>query len=170
MADLNDLTLRFPVPQQSGYAVTEDQSGYISAALDGGPPRMRRNIIGGWPKISCTWVLSRRGLSDFEELYYLFSLNPKPFVIELSLDGNIRDYKALFVPNTKQIGNVRGSYYAVTATITAEPIKYNLDDLVAKWELFEKYGKDLLDLVNIFDHLANNRIPRTNSQHYDEFE
>jgi hypothetical protein len=146
-------------PNQSGY-VAEDGVEALSAALDGGPSRTRRDFVGAVARVNCTWNLPPTEYQYMKAFLRTATAQAStPFYIDLILDEpELLEYTAKFIPGTFRLTGVRGLTTSVSAQLEVRPRPVDEVYDEAILDNFESYGGDdgqatiyqlLSDLVNI---------------------
>jgi hypothetical protein len=105
-------------PSVSRYSVTFGNEN-VTVQLDGGLPRIRRDISGACHTVVCAWQLTVETYATMLTFYNTTILHGSlPFLIDLIIDTAVpTEYQASFVPETFTLADQAGSAYTVTATL-----------------------------------------------------
>lgn len=120
---------KFAIPPTiAGYSVKPGQE-VVSTELDGGRPRLRKDILNASQRVTCSWTLTAEQY-DYAMAFYEGVLNggALPFTIDLIINNAAKaTYTANFVPNTFQLSSKTGAnVLVVTAELDVEPIPRNV--------------------------------------------
>lgn len=109
-------------PDQEGFAVTFPQDVIVSE-FEGGPPRQRRNFIGGYYIVNVQWTLNQTQYDDLLTFYRTTAnRGVTPFEIDLPIENAVpEEHTALFINNSFSISSVTGNTVIVTATLSVKP-------------------------------------------------
>lgn len=160
MAGLVELTLP---PDNSSYSVT-DGIEVISAKLDGGASRRRRDIIGATSRVSVTWICDREDYEYLRMFYKAVAMGgANPFTIGLVLDNpSITKHKAYFVEGSMVLQQQKGLAYYVSAELEAYPLEMSTDavEYVLMYNEFgNKWKTVALEYEAILDTVVNVEWP-----------
>lgn len=146
MADLIELVIP---PDQAGYA-TADGIEVVSAKLDGGASRRRRDIIGATSTVNVAWTCNEAKYLYLRSFYRTVAgEGATPFNIGLLLDRpTITTHKAYFVPGSMQLQSQRGLTFVVAAQLEVYPIKTTQDDTDFVY-FYNELGEDLGAIVDV---------------------
>lgn len=138
------------LPEQAGYSYKRG-SELLSVQLDGGRSKIRKDLEGVPSIVECRWFLS-----DCDYQYFTAFLNNRInkgldfFLIDLILDQPFtEEFVARFVPDSIEMGNVRGLSVVVGAELEVEPT----NDLLFDDAILALYGEK--DLLNLLEQLVN---------------
>lgn len=126
MADLIELVIP---PDQAGYAAS-DGSEVVSAKLDGGASRRRRDIIGATSTVNVAWTCNEPKFKYLRSFYRAVTQSgATPFNVGLLLDEpEITMHKAYFVSGSMQLQSQRGLTYVVVAQLEVYPLPVKQSD------------------------------------------
>jgi hypothetical protein len=138
-------------PDQAGYAVT-DGVEVISAKLDGGASRYRKDVVGANSTVNAVW---RVGKTDFRYLRSFFNIlngkGAKAFLLDLYLDREeLTEHECHFIPGSFRLSGQRGQQFTVSAQIEAKPIKLSEEEEEAERVWATLYGELGPDFENLF--------------------
>lgn len=111
-------------PTIAGYSV-KPGSEVVATLLDGGRPRLRKDILNASQRVTCSWILNREqynyAMAFFEGVTVGGAL---PFTIDLIINTAAKaTYTANFVPNSFQLNSKAGdNVYLVSAELDVNPI------------------------------------------------
>lgn len=150
MADLIELVIP---PDQAGYAVT-DGSEVVSAQLDGGASRRRKDIIGATSTVNVSWTCNPAKYKYLRAFYKgVAEGGATPFNIGLLLDEpEITKHKAHFVPGSMSLQSQTGQTYVVAAQLEVYPLPVDpnaLDFVTVYGELGEDSAFLLNRIINV---------------------
>jgi hypothetical protein len=109
-------------PNVDGYGHQQNAES-LSAELDGGAPKVRRDIIGAAFLLDLSWVLDREGYTYARAFYRTATDHGSlPFTIDLIIEEDgLVEYEARFVPGSWKLSGQRGLSYSVTAQVWVSP-------------------------------------------------
>jgi hypothetical protein len=119
---------KFAIPPTiAGYSVKPGPE-VVATILDGGRPRLRKDILNASQRVNCSWILNR------EQYNYVMAFfggvtvaGALPFTIDLVINTAAKaTYTASFVPNSFQLNSKAGdNVYLVSAELDVEPVVRN---------------------------------------------
>lgn len=119
---------KFAIPPTiAGYSVSPGEE-VVSTRLDGGRPRLRKDVLNASQRVTCSWILNveqyNYAVAFFEGVTVGGAL---PFTIDLIINTAAKaTYTANFVPNTFRLtGKVGANVFLVSAELDVEPIARN---------------------------------------------
>jgi hypothetical protein len=117
-------------------------SGVLVAPLDGGAPRSRTDILGGWGTINVQWTTNPKGYEYLAlAARYCDENGGYHFLIDLITSLSIiRETVAMFVPGTFKLSSYNGLTYICTAQLYVEP----LDDAPAVWPTVTDFQQGII--------------------------
>ena len=146
-------------PNQSGYSV-QDSIEVLQVELDGGAPRIRRDIVGSWPIVNVSWIFDRENFNYFREFYRLTTVSGSlPFLIDLLIDNadELTEHVAQFVPGSIALSQVSGQSYGVSANLRIKPLDVStFPGLVA---VINAFGEDWQKDLELLDSIVNTEWP-----------
>lgn len=148
----------FP-PDQNGYSVA-DTAESLLVELEGGAPRVRRDIVGAWPTVSASWTCDRLKFNYFREFFRSATLSGSlPFLIDLQIDSadELTEHTAQFVPGSINLNQVNGLTYVVSATLRIKPLAVSSFPGVVP--LINAFGEDWEADVALLDSIVNTEWP-----------
>lgn len=156
-------TLPF-VPNQSSYVVQDSAKEALYVQLDGGAPKIRRDILNAWKLVNVAWTISKAEYDKLERFYRVVGtyIAGTQFVGNLIIDSyELRPFLCLFVPNTFKLNNVRGLTYNVSAQLFVKPTIYDEEYEIGLLTMEDSYGdqEEGLIILNMLHILANIKIP-----------
>ena len=106
-------------PDQDGYGFVEPNS-VVFTDTPGGFPRQRLDTPDAPYELQVSWTLKQ---SEYNYMMRFHRQNKtKPFLIDLVIEEvQLREYKAVFVPQSFSHGGHRGHTYNITAGLIALP-------------------------------------------------
>lgn len=148
------------VPSKTGYAVS-DGNEVVRQQLDGGAGRYRRDIIGATVRVNVQWFLSPESYQYLRTFYNGGAhKGATPFTIDLLLDEpTLTEHTAYLVPDSLRLSGVQGLRHEVTAELEVVPIPRDdaYDEVFIA--VFNEYGDDSSQVLNILEVLANVDLP-----------
>lgn len=110
------------VPEQTGFDLTP-ATGVLIAPLDGGAPRSRKDIVGGWATVSVQWNATASGYEYLKDVYDYCEMNGGyHFLIDLPFQHSaVDECEAMFVPGSWKFTQQQGNMYTVTASLYVNP-------------------------------------------------
>lgn len=113
-------------PDETGYAVVENQDSLLNADLDGGPPRTRLDVIGGGRIITVQWSgQAKRWQKVRDFLNQNVALNCPKFNLDLIIEtADYQTYQCNVVPGSIKSSTPVGRYWVVQATLDVSPLDY----------------------------------------------
>lgn len=146
-------------PSTAGYSVGTG-GDVVSQHLDGGKPKLRRDVLGAVRPVNVQWFV---GVGGFQYLQTFFHGTTQggslPFEIDLIMDQpTLTEHQATFVPNSFELVGVKGLRHEVVASLYAVPIPRDADFDAAFAELYAIYGEGLGPLLNILEDTANQDV------------
>jgi hypothetical protein len=161
MIELAELALP---PDQSGYALTMS-SGVIMTELDGGRPRIRRDVIGESHRVRVQWTLCRDSY-DFMLAFYRTAIDrgALPFLATLLIDDRMpAKYECTMQPGSFSMGNHSGHRFVISATLFVVPRADTAEDdnllLINTVIPMEQPGVEPDQWANILETLVNVDMP-----------
>lgn len=150
-------------PNQSGYSVSDGRET-LSAQLDGGASRYRRDILNAARRVNVQWTFNKEEYQYFRAFYNGVTLSGStPFLIDLFLDDQeLTEHTVYFVPESVSLGQVVASQnFTVSAQLEATPTPADADADAALVMLFNEYGSfEIADgVLNQLEQLANVDLP-----------
>lgn len=150
-------------PDQAGYSAKPGLE-VLSAQLDGGAPRYRRDVIGATARVTLQWTLVASALQYLQAFYRTgVSRGADWFLIDLILDGAaMAEYQAHFVPGSFEIKSRQGRGFVVGAELDVVPCAADEAFDEAIIGLFEAggYGRaGMPDLLEQLGELVNENLP-----------
>lgn len=149
-------------PDQETYSV-EDGNEVVSAALDGGMSRTRRDILGATSMLNVSWELDRLGYLYARAFYNSASVKASmPFRIDLLMDSYLlTEHVAKFVPNSFALADQEGLKFVVTAKLEVIPLPAD-DNFNLSWiVVVEAYGAESDLFFNELEQLVNFDLPQS---------
>lgn len=116
-------------PNSEGYTA-QDGTELLSVQLDGGLPRVRRDLLGAAVRVHLGWTVSAAHYRYLRAFYNIYINDAQPFLIDLLFNEmNLKEYQALFVPGSFKLTGQAGLTYTVEADIDVkpEPLDYTLE-------------------------------------------
>lgn len=146
-------------PDQTGYSVT-DGNEVLSAKLDGGASRFRRDILGSTSNVTVQWSVGPQEYKYLRSFYKAFlSSGSKPFSIELIVDeADLTEHKAYFVPGSMRLQSQSGLQYVVAAQLEIYPLELDIEQETNFVILFSEFGKNWESVFPIFEDDFNTII------------
>jgi hypothetical protein len=114
---------KFLIPPNSSSYGHQQNAESLYAELDGGAPKVRRDIIGAAFNLNVTWLLDQEQYT-YARAFYRTATNhgSEPFLIDLILESAaLEEYEALFVPGSWQLTEQSGHAYTVSAQLWVTP-------------------------------------------------
>ncbi len=149
-------------PNQASYA-TKDGKEVISAKLDGGASRFRRDILEAASSINVVWSVGPDEYQYLRAFYKSVTVRGSlPFLIDLYMDlPTLTEHEAYFVPKSFALTGQRGKEFTVSAQLEAIPLEADDDLNIGLVALYNAYGsfaaaEAVLDRLAIF---ANEDLP-----------
>lgn len=108
-------------PDMDSYNLSE-RSQYKSMALPGGPPRVRKDILGAWQPLSVTWSFAPEQYRYFQSFYQgLIASGFDAFLMDLYLaKGELVEHVVKFLPNSMNVTK-SGDVFKISHSILVKP-------------------------------------------------
>lgn len=106
-------------PENSSYSLAQNVES-LSEELDGGAPKIRRDIIGAAFKVDVSWIFNPEEY-EYARAFYRTATDhgSLPFDIGLIIDEpSLVIYEARFVPGTWRLNSQKGLSYSVSAQLS----------------------------------------------------
>jgi hypothetical protein len=149
-------------PLIEGYTF-EQGSSVMSIKLEGGLSRYRMDKIGASAQVNVRFILTKQQYNYFEAFYNTkIAMGSLPFEIGLiSENSEIRTHKCFFVEGTKKLTKTIGDVFWISCTLEAEPIARDVDYDNTLIMIFEEYGEEGDNFINLLEELTNVTMPET---------
>lgn len=150
-------------PDVASYT-TGDGLEVVSTQLDGGAPRIRRDVLGAWASVSVQWTVTPFGMKYLRAFYRAQTVSGSlQFEIDLRLDDEVpTEHTALFMPSSMQVSPIDTLNYSVTAQLYVQPRATTQDDLDYV-DLYNLYGEAFVTqlpyIANELDQIVNVKFP-----------
>lgn len=147
------------LPDSDGYGFT-DAVEAIMVQLDGGPPRVRSDMLNGPVMLQASWTLNREDY-DYIRAFYRIAIEryAGKFKCDLIIDSNeLTEHDCIFVPGSMKLQQQRGHMYIVGCSLVVTRKPMDIDTEIAIMDIIDIYGSELLadqvlislsELVNI---------------------
>lgn len=149
------------LPDSDGYSFN-DATEAVMVSLDGGPPRVRSDILNGPVSLTANWTLDRTGYDYFRAFYrVVMDREAGKFQCDLIIDDSaITQHDCIFVPGSMKLAQQRGLMYVVAASLVVIPIPMDLDKEEAVLDSVDAYGSEFAakDIYGLLNELANIRL------------
>ncbi len=111
-------------PAAASYVFTMP-TGLLQAELDGGPPRTRLDMTGGWIMVSCQWEGDSSVLKYLQQTYRYYEANGGAhFLVDMVIDeGELIEREATYVKGSAHLVSVQGLLYTWGANLLVAPIQ-----------------------------------------------
>ena len=155
-------------PDQEGYTAKDGES-VLSAELNGGASRYRRDILNANSFLNVKWTLGPDEFSTLKNFFlYVTDGGALPFLIDLYMDEEVlTEHTARFMPSSFGIISQQGLRWVVGAQLEVEPIiktQAEIDLDVASVVLFGELGQEYESLFppleTIIDDVINIEFPQ----------
>lgn len=112
-------------PDSDSYSLTE-KSQFRSIALPGGPPRVRRELLGCWQPLSVSWTFDPEQYRYFQSFYQgLINSGQDKFLLDLCYaKGELVEHVVIFLPDSLRV-NPGQSSFKVSHSLLIKP---NIED------------------------------------------
>lgn len=149
------------LPDSDGYGFN-DPTEAVMIQLDGGPPRVRSDILNGPIMLNANWTLDRADYDYFRSFYrVVVERESGKFKCDLVIDkSQLTEHDCIFVPGSMKLAQQKGHMYVVSATLVVIPIPMDLDYEQTLLDLIDIYGgtEELSVVLNLLDYLANVKL------------
>lgn len=149
------------LPDSDGYGFS-DPTEAVMVQLDGGPPRVRSDILNGPVMLNANWTLDRANYDYFRSFYrVVVEREGGKFKCDLVIDkSHLTEHDCIFVPGTLKLSQQRGHMYVLSCSLVVIPIPMDLDYEQALLDLIDIYGgsEELAEVLNLLDVLANVKL------------
>jgi len=147
-----------PLVQGYGY---QPQNEVISISLDGGSPRKRREKIGAYGSVSCTFVLSSVQYRYLMSFYRTKTKNGSlPFLMDIKTDdAELQEHECYFKEDTLKLTSTRADLFFVSVQLEAKPLIRDETEDNLMVDLYTEYGDNLDDFLNLLGELVNVTLP-----------
>jgi hypothetical protein len=150
-------------PNQSGYSV-KDGKETLSAKLDGGTSRYRRDVLNSSSMVNVQWTLNQEEFRYFRAFYNGTTVSGSlPFLIDLVLDlGELTEHEAYFVPDSVQTNQVVATQnFTVSAQLEVKPTPEDAEHDSTLVMLYNEYGsfEEADAVLNQLETLTNVDLP-----------
>ena len=147
-------------PDQNSYSFN-DGIEVLSASLDGGASRFRKDILNANLKLNVQWTLDRTGY-NFIRVFYktMLQSGSLPFLMDLYVDDpfTLSEHECHFMPGTIGLKSQAGESFIVGATIEVKPIDQSQTNIDVA-SLYALFGDQYNFYNDAFDTLINVTIP-----------
>lgn len=115
-------------PDETGYAVSENQDSILNADLDGGPPRTRRDVIGGGRIVTVQWSGQAKRWQSIRNFFIQnVALNCPQFYLGLIIaSSEYESYLCNLIPGSIKTSTPVGQYWVIQATLEVAPLSSEL--------------------------------------------
>lgn len=149
------------LPDSDGYSFTDAEES-VAVSLDGGPPRVRTDILNGTINLTASWTLDRQKYDYFRAFYRVVMANyGGKFRCDLVIDeSGLTEHDCIFAPGSMKLASQRGHAYVVNCQLIVVPIPMDIEFEESKLDMIDAYGSEpaAIDILNEFDELANVRL------------
>jgi hypothetical protein len=113
---------KLSLPPSTGNYNVSFGNELVSVTLDGGLPRIRRDIAGACHTVTCSWLLDATAYNTLLTFYNTtVAKGSLPFLIDLIIDtASLVEYTAMFVPKSFSLSGQSGATYNVAAVLTVK--------------------------------------------------
>lgn len=96
----------------------------LATELDGGKPRMRRDILNASSRVSVSWKFKAAEYNYFWAFFRTTLVRGSlPFELDLLMEGaGLQERTVQFVPGTVQLGQQDGDVHVINAELYVDPI------------------------------------------------
>jgi hypothetical protein len=110
---------KFAVPVVGQGYTARRGNAVIATELDGGRPRLRRDILNPSSRVTVSWVFNAEQYNYYQAFYHTTTIEGSlPFDIDLIIDrANKQEYEASFVPESSQLTSKQGDVFFVSAEL-----------------------------------------------------
>jgi hypothetical protein len=149
------------LPDSDGYGFT-DAVEAIMVQLDGGPPRVRSDMLNGPVMLQASWTLDRDEY-EYMRAFYRVAIERYggKFTCDLLIDSSVlTEHDCIFVPGSMKLMQQRGHMYVVGCTLVVTRKPMDIDNEIAIMDIIDIYGTEgMADQVLISLHeLVNIRL------------
>lgn len=111
-------------PDETGYSVTENTNSLLSAALAGGRPRTRLDVLGATRLVSVQWSGGKTRWQTVRDFLKQNVANNCPlFELDLIIDtADYQEYECNVIPGSIKSNNRAGIGYSISATLQVRPL------------------------------------------------
>lgn len=143
-------------PDQAGYAV-RDGIEVVSAKLDGGAGRYRRDIVGANATVNVQWRVNPVEFRYLKSFYNLLTgKGVGTFLLDLYLDREeLTEHECHFIPGSFRLSGQRGKQFTITAQLEAKPVKLTEEEEEAERIWATLYGELGEDFESLFPPIEN---------------
>lgn len=148
-------------PNSSGYTATLGNE-IITAQVDGGPSRSRRDFVGKPSTVNVAWMLDEAGFDYLGAFFRTGTANGAlPFLCDLLLDrAALVEYTCKFIPGTfKPVASTAAFTFNATAQFEVQPLAVDEDldnAIMDTWEMSNGQG---FDSLAVLAYIANVLMP-----------
>ena len=146
-------------PEQDGYTVLAPEES-VSVLLQGGAPRMRKDLLGSPHKVTCTWKCDPEEYLYMQTFYRVIDKGVKPFRMDLWIESYApEEYECRLQEGTWKVNSFNGLATVITATLYAQPKvpDAQLDEGIVT--SFEAFGLQSADAYALLAVLVNQNMP-----------
>lgn len=147
-------------PLIQGYTY-DPQSEIISVMLDGGSPRKRRDKIGSYGSVSCTFTLESLQY-DYLMAFYRTKIKSGalPFRMDIKTDdAELLEHECFIREGSLKLTQTRGDLFFVSMQLEVKPITRNETEDNLMIDLYEAYANDADNVLLLLSELVNITIP-----------
>lgn len=132
---------KLTIPPDLTYSV-QDGVEVISVQLDGGAPRMRRDILGATSTVDVEWRVGRDEFLYLRAFYRSVTVSgSEPFTIDLVLDSpSTTEHTARFKPGSMRLTGQEGYLHVVSAQLDVTPILPDTEYDIGMVAVWNEYG------------------------------
>lgn len=152
-------------PQQASYNLKPGEQT-IHQKLEGGASKFRQDILNPNSTLKCQWFCSALQYNYLMAFYKTVAkAGANAFLIDLIVDdgSSVTEHEAHFIPNSLALTGVNGLTYTVTAELEIKPLEEDETYNRGLVDVYNAYGKDAEELLNILEHFINVELPSINA-------
>jgi len=141
-------------PDQNSYSFS-DFPECISVELEGGAPKIRKDIANSFFRLNVQWSLNQDQYNYIRYFYrYVLNSGALPFFLDLYVDDpfELKTHQCQIVPGSFGLANQKGNLFVVKAVLYVKPIEMDQDNQEFG-VVYAIFGENYLiwcDYLNIF--------------------
>ncbi len=148
------------VPAQDGYSAEDAEDAVLRAKVSAGPSRTRLDMLGGPSMVNVTLQLDRGEYQYWRSFFRgVIAEGAVPFRMDLLLDYPDLVEHEVKLAAPPRLSGQRGLLYVVQLRLEVKPDADSMEVDAAIAMLFEEYGDDASNVLNLLAHLVNVDLP-----------
>lgn len=149
------------LPAREGYSFADDSGAVIRAKVSAGPSFQRLDMIGGPAEVNVTFRMTGAEYDYWRAFHRsTIAVGSEPFLLDLILDqSTLTEHQVKIIPGSLRMGGVSGDRHVVEMRLEAQLADSDPDYDAALVMMFELYGADGSDVLDLLAVLVNDLLP-----------